>query len=106
MRRWVHAIAVVVSLFRSVVGQADSALPERSAARPVPWQDPGPFAQQFLQLPFDAPEPIARGRLELSMRTLYSNSIVRAHASGLSVDVAVETAVPMAFVRYGLPRGF
>src|SRR6266540_2775717 len=92
-------MAGAISLLGPVTGRTE-------AARPVAWQDPGPFAQPFLQLPFDAPEPVARGVLELSIRTLYSNSIARAQAAGLSVDVSVETAAPMGSVRYGLGRGF
>ncbi len=105
-RRWLRAILLIASLAHPVVGQGESPPAEWTSAPPIPWQDAGPFAQIFLQLPFDAPEPVGPGRLQVSMRTLYSNSVVGERTADLSVDVSVETAVPMAFVRYGLPRGF
>ncbi len=106
MRSWMQGIAGAVCLLGAAAGRADPASPGPAAARPIAWQDTGPFAQPFLQLPFEAPEPLAPGALEVGLRTLYSNSIARERAGDLSVDVSVETAVPIAFFRYGLPRGF
>lgn len=106
MRPWFRAIAGAISLLGPLTGRADSHSLERPAAGPIAWQDTGPFAQLFLQLPFDAPDTVAPGVLEVSMRTLYSSSIAREQAPGLSVDVSGETAAPSAFVRYGLPHGF
>jgi len=106
VRSWVRAIAAAISLLGPLTGRADLPPPGRPAAGPVAWQDSGPFAKLFLQLPFDAPEPVACGVLEVSMRTLYSNSIARERVPGLSVDVSVESAVPTIFARYGLPHGF
>jgi len=106
VRSWLRAIAAAISLLGPVTGRAEPLSLERPAARPVAWQDTGPFAQLFLQLPFDAPETVARGVLEVTLRMLYSNSIARERVPGLSVDVSAETAVPIAFVRYGLPHGF
>ncbi len=96
---WLRAIAAAVL----TVGPAAAV---GSAPPPIAWQDPGPFAQPFLQLPFDAPEPVAPGAFDLAVRTLYANSIARERAGDLSVDVSLETAVPSLFLRYGLPRGF
>lgn len=106
LRRWLHATALIAWLLRPGVAHPESPSAKSLAAPPIPWQDTGPFAGLFLQLPFDAAEPVGPGRLEVSVRTLYSNSIVRGRTAELSVDVAVETAVPMVFMRYGLPRGF
>ncbi len=78
---------------------------EEPPARPIAFQDAGAFAQPFLQLPFEAPEPVARGELEVSARTLYSNSIARERNRALSVDVSLESAAPSLFLRYGLGRG-
>ncbi len=103
MRRRIRAIAAVASLLGASARADPSPGPP---PRPIAWQDTGPFAQLFLQLPFDAPAPVAPGALEVSARALYSNSIARERSADLSVDVSVETAVPTLSCRYGLPRGF
>ena len=105
VRAWIRAIAGAASLLGAAMAGAEPA-EHVVAARPIAWQDQGPFAQQFLQLPFDGPEPIPPGALEVGVRTLYSNSIARESNGALSVDVSLESAVPTIFVRYGLPRGF
>lgn len=107
MRSWIRALVAAASSLTSAIAWAESPSPadDPAAARPIAWQDTGPFAQPFLQLPFDAPEPLAPGVLEVSVRTLYSNSVLRERSADLSVDVSVESALPAAFVRYGLPLG-
>ncbi|HEX9050801.1 MAG TPA: hypothetical protein VF841_09740 [Anaeromyxobacter sp.] len=106
VRRGIRAIASAMLLLRAGATRAEEPSPEPAPARPIAWQDTGPFAQLFLQLPFDAPEPVAPGALEVSVRTLYSNSIARESTADLSADVSVETVVPTVLLRYGLPAGF
>ncbi len=105
-RGWTVAIAGLWAAVApaSVAGQTT---PGPSApARFMPWQDPAPFARPFLQLPFDAPEPLRAGTTELGLRTLYSNTVIRARTPRLSADVSVEEAAPMLFVRRGFDPGF
>ncbi len=103
--RWFRTFAAALSLLGAGAASADPGW-VNAPAPPIAWQDTGPFAQMFLQLPFDAPTPIAPGAVEVNVRTLYANSIARQRTAELSVDVSVETAATIAFVRVGLPRGF
>jgi hypothetical protein len=105
VRSGIRALAFAVSLLVAAAARPEPLASELPPARPIAWQDTGPFAQLFLQLPFDAPEPLAPGALEVRLRTLYSNSVGLERSADLSVDVSIESAVPTVFVRYGLPLG-
>jgi hypothetical protein len=101
-----HPRAALAAALVAAVASAWPASARAGEAAPViPWQDPAPFARPFLQLPFDVPEPIPPGGVEVALGTLYGNSIVRAHRRNLDVDVSVESAQPFAFLRYGLSPG-
>ena len=78
--------------------------PSAAAALPGPiaWQEPAPVARLFLQLPFDAPAPVAPGRLALDATLRYSNSLLLAARDGLSLEADVETAAPSLLLRAGL----
>jgi hypothetical protein len=105
VRAWLRAIAGVLSALCAATARAEEGAPELPPAPPIAWQDTGPFAQLFLQFPFEGPDTLPPGVLAVGLRTLYSNSIAREQGPELSVDVSVESAVPTAFVRYGLPLG-
>lgn len=84
---------------------AEGALAGRAVPPPLPWQEPAPVARLFLQLPFEAPEPLPERALELGVRLLYSNSLLSGQSDRLTLDVHVETAQPTAWLRYGLAPG-
>ncbi|HTN51189.1 MAG TPA: hypothetical protein VML50_02200 [Anaeromyxobacter sp.] len=94
---------IVAALLGAGGGRADDspALPPPT----IPWQDPAAFALPFLQLPFDAPEPVRPGTLELSVRTIYSSTIAKAQSPTTSIDVDLETAQPILEVRWGFMSG-
>lgn len=72
---------------------------------PLAFREPSPVARLFLQPPFEAPEVLEPGRLELGVRLLYSNSLLSAENDALTLDVHVETAQPTLWLRFGvLPR--
>lgn len=72
---------------------------------PLAFREPSPVARLFLQPPFEAPEVLEPGRLDLGIRLTYSNSLLSAQNEQLKLDVKVETAQPTLWLRYGvLPR--
>jgi len=83
-----------------LVALAASAVPP-----PLGWREPAPLSRMFLQLPFEAPEVLAAGELELGLSLLYSNSLLVAHGDALALDVDVEAAQPTVHARYGLLPG-
>lgn len=92
----------------SATHAADSG-PQQPSPAPVPehipWHEPSPLARLFLQLPFDAPQTTAAGRLAVQLDVLYSNSILLADGgSDPSLLVHVETAQPTLLLKYGLAR--
>lgn len=105
VRGWTVAIAGLWAAVAPVPVAGQTTPGPSAPARLMPWQDPAPFARPFLQLPFDAPEPLRAGTTELGLRTLYSNTVIRARTPRLSVDVSVEEAAPMLFVRRGFDPG-
>ncbi|BDG02213.1 DUF3187 family protein [Anaeromyxobacter oryzae] len=100
-----HALALAALAVAPAATLADGTPEAPAPPRFVSWQDPAPLARPFLQLPFDVPEPLSRGGTEIALRTLYSNTIIRAQTSALSVNVSVESAQPMVVVRQGLRDG-
>jgi hypothetical protein len=77
-----------------------------SPAPPLPWQEPAPVARLFLQLPFEAPEPAAEGRLEAELRLLHSNTLLLEELRPpLELAADVETTHLAALLRYGLSTG-
>ena len=72
---------------------------------PLPWEDAGPLAAPFLQLPFESPATLASGQLQAEVRTIYANSIASAQSADLEVAYHLETDLPSAVVRYGLADG-
>lgn len=63
------------------------------------------MARLFLQLPFEGPEVVATGALEIDVRLLYANSVLLARSDALALDVHVETAQPTVTFRYGVAPG-
>lgn len=72
---------------------------------PVAWQEPAPLARLFLQLPFEAPEPMPAGRLGIDASLRYSNSLLLAENDRIAVETDVETAAPSLLLRAGLVPG-
>lgn len=72
---------------------------------PIGWREPSPVSRLFLQPPFEAPEVLPEGILELAVPLLYSNSILSARNDALTLDVRVETAQATLSLRYGLLPG-
>jgi hypothetical protein len=86
-----------------------AALPARGQSapldEPIPWQDAAPLALPFLQLPFESPALVEPGRLQIGVRTIYSNDIARTQSPDLQVAYHMETAQPSLVVRYGVRPG-
>jgi hypothetical protein len=72
---------------------------------PIPWQEQGPAGRLFLQLPLEAPEPLAVGALAAEARLLWSNTLVVGESDRARVDVDLETALTTLLVRAGLAPG-
>jgi hypothetical protein len=62
-------------------------------------------ARLFLQLPFEAVEPLRAGSLQAEVRILYSNSIMAGRRAGLTLLTDVETAQPTLQLAAGLGGG-
>ncbi len=97
-----RAVAVLGALFALLTPAATF---PADPLRPIAWLDPSALMKPFLQLPFEAPETIRPGGLEISLRTFYSSTILRGWGPTLMVNVNVETAQPTAVIRYGVAEG-
>lgn len=86
------AVALAASLARADGGPGP----------PITWQEPGPTARLFLQLPLDVPEPVARGDVSGVLRLIYSNALVVASSPSAAVDVDGESALLTIALRVGV----
>jgi hypothetical protein len=111
------AAALLFGAPQPAVGAAE-APPERSRPQlgetdvpgdwpppPLGWREPSPVARLFLQLPFEAPEPIPTGHLQAGLQLLYSNSIMVGRTPGLTLVTDVETAQTTLLAAAGLGGG-
>lgn len=90
----------------AALARGDGATPDaHRLPPPIGWREPSPVARLFLQPPFETPEVLPRGLLELEVNLLYSNSLLSARTDTLALDVQVETAQPTLSLRYGLLPG-
>lgn len=97
---------VPAALAAAVVGCAPlTAVAEGKPPPPLGWQEPSPVARLFLQLPFEAPEPLAAGRLRGDLRVIYSNSLLLYATPALGLVADVETAQPTLTLAAGLGAG-
>jgi hypothetical protein len=72
---------------------------------PLGWQEPSPVTRLYLQLPFEAPEPLVPGRVEAEVRLLYSNNLLDLRRPGVTLYTDVETAQPTLQLSGGLGHG-
>lgn len=72
---------------------------------PIPWQEQGPAGRLFLQLPLEAPEPLAPGAASVDLRLIYANTMVVAQGARARVDVDLESALTTVAVRTGVAPG-
>lgn len=69
---------------------------------PIAWQEPGPTARLFLQLPLDVPEPVAAGAVSGVLRLVYANALVVGSSASAAAELDVESAALTAAGRFGL----
>jgi hypothetical protein len=85
LRHSLRVAALVAAVLPAVARPAEP-------AGPVPWQDPGPLARMFLQLPLDSPATTPSRALRATVDVINSNSTIRASSPSLEVDIHLETA--------------
>jgi hypothetical protein len=96
-------LRVVTALVLVLAGRF--AAGSEGSAPPLPWQDPGAVDRLFLQLPFDRPEVLAPGSLELRLPLFYTNHLVLGASPGLEAEIDFESVALSPEVRVGLSPG-
>ncbi len=99
-----HLVPPALAALAALVALAP-AVAQGQVAAPIPWQEAGPTARLFLQLPLEAPEPVPTGAASAELRLLYANTLVVAEGDRARVDVDLESALTTLLVRAGVAPG-
>lgn len=98
-----HVLLALAGLW--LLGRAPGALAQGQVAAPIPWQEAGPTARLFLQLPLEAPEPLPGGAVAAELRLTSANSLVVAEGDRARVNIDLESALTTLTVRSGVAPG-
>ncbi len=84
---------------------AASAAVAEDVEGPLPWQEPGAVGRMYLQFPFEAPEILPVGKVQLGLQLLYTNDAIVTDGPDVSVVIDFESAALTPSVRWGIAPG-